>query len=176
MSLFKLVKDADSSSFIHIDNMQLKGRNQMMTNKGTLRQYFFVLSEDSINQISNEMKVNLDLREPTIIKRFSYNKYYEKKAIGQDARNAESFTLVPDFKDMTISEAKSWGIRNKVCVNVREKEGTIISQDIPAGRIASDVKGCINLEVKKEEKKDKEEPKEKDKDKPKEENKEKDEP
>lgn len=179
MSLFKLVKEADSSSFIHIDNMQLKGRDQMMTNKGNLRQYFYVLSEDSVSQISNEMKVNLGLKEPTIIKSFSYNTYYTKKATGLDAKNAEGFALVPDFKEMTISDAKAWGIRNKVCVNIREKEGTIISQDIVPGKIASDVKGCINLEVKKKDKdKDKDEDN-KSKEKPKEEikePKEKDEP
>lgn len=148
MSLFKLVKESDNKSFVNIDNMQLKGSDQMMKIKGNLKQYFFILSDDSVKQISDAMKVNLGLKEPVIIKKFSYNSYYTKKSIGQEARSAERFELVPDFTKMTIKEAKNWGINHKVCVNVREKTGDIKSQDIPEGKIVSDIKGCINLEVK----------------------------
>jgi len=76
---------------------------------------------DSLNAISNLMKVNLGLQEKELIKTFSFdaNEEYVNKITGQGIRTGETLKVMPNFVGLSVSEAEAWANKNNITL---EKE------------------------------------------------------
>jgi hypothetical protein len=93
------------------------------------------------------MKVNLGLKEPTIIKTFSFsvNETYEKKIIGKDTYSEAGIPLVPNFTTYTKATATTWGTKNGVSITFKTvdsneskyHDGQIINQSVPKNSLVS---------------------------------------
>jgi hypothetical protein len=101
----------------------------------------------SLNEVVDAMKVNLGLKNPTIIKDFSFsvNEVYEEKVIGKGTYNESAIALVPNFASYSRSTATSWGIKNGVDITFKTYEtseskysdGQIINQSVPRNSLVS---------------------------------------
>lgn len=93
---------------------------------------------DSFNAIVKEMKINLDLEKPEIIKTFNFsvNEIYKENTIGKGTFYQQDIEVVPNFKGKDLSVAQTWAINNGISLNVEYKDtneeinNTIISQSI----------------------------------------------
>lgn len=94
LSLYNVGKDviAKSRSGQNIDNiigmqrLYLSGKDAYIYDPGSgLRLYNFVLYDESLQEVTKAMKINLELQEPEMIKEFSFNidEEYEEKVIGK---------------------------------------------------------------------------------------------
>ena len=111
--------------------------------------------EESLNEIVKEMKINLGLEEPTIIKTcsFSINKKYVVPIIGKGTYNQSDIETVPNFKNKDISIAQDWANSKGITINIEYKDisegtnGTVLSQSIPASYIVSNISDNTSLTV-----------------------------
>ena len=108
---------------------------------------------DSLKDIINAMKINLELEKKEMIKTFSYsiNEEYEGNIIGKNKRSGSTLELVPDFTGKSLSTATSWASRNgikinSVTVNAGEQyfnsnfaTGLITNQNVHVGVLAKEV-------------------------------------
>ena len=101
--------------------------------------YNFVPYEESLQAVIDAMKVNLGLKEPKMIKEFSFdiNEPYEETIIGKMNKGTTGINLLPDFSGDTEAIVRSWGSRYGFTVAVKQvassrAKGTVISQSIPA--------------------------------------------
>lgn len=101
--------------------------------------YNFVPYEESLQAVIDAMKVNLGLKEPKMIKEFSFdiNEPYEETIIGKMNKGTTGINLLPDFSGDTEAIVRSWGSRYGFTVAVKQvassrPKGTVISQSIPA--------------------------------------------
>lgn len=95
----------------------------------------------SLDDVVTAMEVNLELKEPTIIKEFAFsiNEIYEEQIIGKGTYNKASIPLVPNFTEYTKETATSWGEKNGVSITFNTTEssdskyidGQIINQSVP---------------------------------------------
>ena len=158
LSFYNIAKDillknnsdnTDLSSLIGFERMYLSGYDQMIvdydgindTGSG-LALYNFVPYQGSIDDISNEMKINLGLRERTIEKSFDFdiNEEYEPNVIGKGYYTDYSLSLLPSFVGSDVSEVQSYcnsrGITltiNKVETNSKSLDGEVMTQSLPSG-------------------------------------------
>ena len=101
----------------------------------------------SLNEIVEAMKINLGLKNPTIIKTFSFsiNTPYVEPIIGNGVYNEARIQLVPDFTRYTKEQATNWGNSKGITINFntvesseeKYKEGQITYQSIPANSLLS---------------------------------------
>ena len=149
LSFYNIAKDIISKStntkfedLIGIEKLKLNGDGKRIYDKRTnLYLYNYVLYENSINEISNEMKINLGLIEPKLIKEFSFNidSNYKEKIIGdeidvdndkekimQGESNSKIVTL-PSLVGKDETEAKN--IVKNLGINVSIKYVISSSQD-----------------------------------------------
>ena len=139
----------DLSNLIGFERMYLSGYDQMIvdydgindTGSG-LSLYNFVPYRGSIEDISNAMKVNLGLKEETIIKSYDFdiNDEYEPRVIGKGNYSDYSLSLLPSFVGRDVSEVQSYcnsrGITltiNKVETNSKSLDGEVMTQSLPSG-------------------------------------------
>ncbi|MGM9849641.1 MAG: LCP family protein [Bacilli bacterium] len=158
LSFYNIAKDillkntsdtTDLSNLIGFERMYLSGYDQMIvdydgindTGSG-LSLYNFVPYRGSIEDISNAMKVNLGLKEETIIKSYDFdiNDEYEPRVIGKGNYSDYSLSLLPSFVGRDISEVQSYcnsrGITltiNKVETNSKSLDGEVMTQSLPSG-------------------------------------------
>jgi LCP family protein required for cell wall assembly len=140
---------SDLSNLIGFERMYLSGYDQTIVdydgrnNSGSgLALYNFVPYKGSIEDISEEMKINLGLIEQKINTKYEFdiNTPYEKKVIGKGYYSDYSVSLLPSFVGKDINEAKSYcnarGINvsiNTVTTNSKSLDGEIMSQSLPSG-------------------------------------------
>ena len=94
--------------------------------------------KDSFDKIVKEMKINLGLDEPEIIKTlsFSVNNPYKESIIGKGTYYQKDIEVVPNFKGKDLSVAQTWANNNGISLTVEyksttdEENNTIISQSI----------------------------------------------
>lgn len=88
------------NSFISIEKTELTGYSRTIDGAYTFQYY-----KDSINQINNLMKVNLEKTKPTLIKTFSFSAKspYEVKLIGTDVK-VTSDEKVSSIETNTVKE------------------------------------------------------------------------
>lgn len=158
LSFYNIAKDillkntndtTDLSNLIGFERMYLSGYDQMIvdydgindTGSG-LSLYNFVPYRGSIEDISNAMKVNLGLKEETIIKSYDFdiNDEYEPRVIGKGNYSDYSLSLLPSFVGKDVSEVQNYcnsrGITltiNKVETNSKSLDGEVMTQSLPSG-------------------------------------------
>jgi len=137
------------SSLIGFERMYLSGYDQIIVdydginNTGSgLELYNFVPYQGSINDISEEMKINLGLKEQTINTKYDFdiNEPYEKNIVGKGNYSDYGISLLPSFVGKDISNAQSYcnsrGINvtiNKVATNSKSLDGQVMTQSLPSG-------------------------------------------
>lgn len=101
----------------------------------------------SLDDVVEAMKINLGLKDPTIIKTFGFsaNEIYEETVIGKGTYNEPRIALVPDFTKYTKTTATAWGTKNNVELTFKTVEssnssyvdGQIINQSVPRNSLVS---------------------------------------
>jgi LCP family protein required for cell wall assembly len=159
LSLYNIGKDviaksSSSSSITDIIGMQrlyLSGKDAYIIDSLTgMNLYFYVLYNESLNDVIDAMKINLELKEPELIKEFSFDvdEEYTSTVIGQmdygttinytassstakvDNEEESSQVKVPNFVGLTYSEAKEKATSLNLYINASgDTEGKVISQD-----------------------------------------------
>jgi len=110
---------------------------------------------DSLNAIVNEMKVNLELKEPTLIKTFNFsiNNPYVLSVIGKGTFHQTDIETVPSFKNQDKSIAETWASVRNIKLNIVYEdvtEGTdnsVLKQSIPSSYLVSNIKSDTELTI-----------------------------
>ena len=99
----------------------------------------YILNEKSIESVSKEMRYNLNLEKPILVKEFSYSidEPYVSTKTGSEYTEPTYYSLLPDFSTYSQSQAKKWLESRGYTISFVTKEseydtGTIIGQSIPA--------------------------------------------
>jgi LCP family protein required for cell wall assembly len=144
----------ENDELISMDYLYLSGYDKMIYDtRSKMVLYNYIYYKGSLNDIVNAMKVNLDLKKPTLIKEFSFsiNDPYEKIVIGKKSYSEAQLQTVPDFTSNTKAYALSWGTKNNISIkfvveessNPSYKQDQIIKQSIPSGYLISSVNAAF---------------------------------
>jgi hypothetical protein len=78
--------------------------------------YAFFNYKGSLNDITDAMKITLDLKEAEMIKEFDFsiNKTYKRVVIGDHGYNETRQVVLPNFKTYTIQSARQWANNNNL--------------------------------------------------------------
>ncbi|MBP3920700.1 MAG: LCP family protein [Bacilli bacterium] len=148
-----LIKNTNNTSnlseLIGFERLYLSGYDQMIVDYDTINNtgsglmlYNFVPYQGSIKDISNAMKINLNLMQQQTIKEFAFNvnEPYEQRVIGKDYYNEGGVSILPSFVGRDLSEAQNYfnarGISitiNKVTTNSKSLDNQIMTQSLPSG-------------------------------------------
>lgn len=170
LSLYNIGKDiivksngGNVEDLLGIQRLYLSGADAYIYDAGSgLNLYNYVLADKSLEQVIEAMKVNLNLKEPQIIKDFSFNidKPYEETVIGKGTyavnTSKETSKIMPDFTGDTEAQARSYC--NKYKINVTFKytssgsgtNGTVVDQNYKKGYDLSKVNGITLTVLKKD--------------------------
>lgn len=143
-----MIFSGNSGSMINIQKTYLTGYDlTMYVNNLRSSVYTFQYYEQSLEEIKHALKVTLELEknEPVKTFNFSVNDTYEVPVIGKKYYTVKRQESIPNFKNKSIEDAKSWcearGI--EVFVNVTTSEdytnGTIINQSVRNGVLTTNV-------------------------------------
>lgn len=111
--------------------------------------------KDSYNAVVNAMNINLNKKQPTLQKEFSFSikNKYEETIIGKGLTSEVDLRLMPSLIGQTEEYAKTFGYNNGITINVNYVEGTygqingtIIGQNIPV-RTDLDYVNSITIDV-----------------------------
>ena len=88
--------------------------------------------KESYEKIVNEMKTNLGLIEPTLIKNFSFsiNNPYKVNIIGSGTFNQEDIKTVPNFVGKDVSIVQSWSNENSINIIIEYEENNIVGNNL----------------------------------------------
>ncbi len=107
----------------------------------------------SLEAIVDAMKINLELKEPELIKNFSFsvNDEYVSKAVGEGIRSGSVDTTLLNFTNSTVGYTQSWCSKNKLnCsfeyvdessqyYNSLYEEGMVVNQSVHDGALLSSI-------------------------------------
>ena len=88
--------------------------------------------KESFNEIVKEMKTNLGLIEPTLIKTFSFsiNNPYKEQIIGTGSFNQEDIKTIPNFVGKDVNIAQNWANENGISMIIEYEENNTIANNI----------------------------------------------
>lgn len=159
LSLYNIAKDILAKSgngesmddLISIQRLYLSGSDAYIYDpvyKQTL--YNFVLNKNSIAAITEAMKVNLDLANPSLEKDFYFaiNEPYEEVVIGKNVKASSSIVQLPNFIGKTESQARqtanSLGIKVTFqYVKSETGKGTVTKQNYPSGTDVDSISAVV---------------------------------
>lgn len=151
LSLYNIAKDIIVKSsgenldeLLSIQRLYLSGYDKYIYDTSTkLNLYNYVLYQGSISDISNAMKINLELAEPTLVKEFvfSIDEPYEEVVVGQGIYKVSSEEIegvLPYFVGDDETQARKAANRLGISISFIYKEvsngdNTVISQNYPVG-------------------------------------------
>lgn len=132
----------DNENVISFEKLQLSTYGKslydpLLNMNGMSMQIYY---KESFNQVVNEMKVNLGLKEPELITTFSFsiNNPYKETIIGKGIFNQADIQTVPYFRGKDISELQYWSNVNGIKLNITYQDTTeqannsIINQGVPS--------------------------------------------
>ena len=152
--------DANNGSMINVQRTYLTGYNLTMIVPNisrTFSVYTYQYYESSLNEITDALKVTLELKKPTTIKTFSFsaNKTYEQMVIGKSYSTSSKNEALPNFVGKTLDSAKEWCQARGITVttvdvlptdaayNSTYGDGYVVTQSVLKGTLASNVKSII---------------------------------
>ena len=160
LNLYNVGKDvllnANDGFPINIQKTYLTGYDlSMYVDNLRAKVYTFQYYEQSLAEIVSAMKVNLELESPEVIKTFNFsiNDEYEIPVIGKKYYTVQRNEVIPNFvkKQNVATYAQNWCEARNINVVVKYvtpesslydatlKEGTIVKQDVPAGKLTTTV-------------------------------------
>ncbi len=168
LSLYNIGKDIIVKSnnenvedLLGIQKLYLNGYDAYIYDQTTkLKLYNYVLYENSVNKVTDAMKVNLDKKKPTMVKKFSFDidTAYKEEVIGKNVSGGNSnIVYLPNFIGMTEASAKnkasSVGLNPiiKYATTGSGTNGTVIKQSHGAKSDVANVKNLTLTILKKEE-------------------------
>lgn len=108
--------------------------------------YTFQYYKQSLEDITEAMKVNLGLSKPTVVKTFSFdiNEEYTSPVIGKTNYNEPHRELMPNFIGKTKIDVEKWLMTREIEVEYIEESssrptGEIIKQSVVSGTLAETV-------------------------------------
>lgn len=136
----------NESSFINIQKTYLTGYDLNLYQNGS-NIYTFQYYDESLNEITNAMKENLEIKKPELIKNFSFstNKLYEIPIIGKTYSNIKKNETLPNFVGSNINYLNSWIENRNISIitnyemNNNCTENTILSQNVHNGTLVSSI-------------------------------------
>ena len=164
LSLYNIAKDIlvkssgqEMADLLSIQRLYLSGYDKYIYDPGSkLSLYNYVLYQGSITDVSNAMKINLGLTQPTMVKTFSFSidEPYEEAVIGKGSYSASSVDVdgvLPDFVGDDEAQARTTARRLGISLEFTYKEvkggdNTVISQSHPEGSKISSV-GKVTLTI-----------------------------
>ena len=151
---------------INLEKTYLTGYDLTMLIPGLGNVYTFQYYEESLTEIVNAMKVNLELKKPVMEKHFDFsvNYTYEVPVVGKEYSSVKRNEALPSFVNNTITYLENWASTRNIVVNRNyitdgmdgfdsTKDGIIISQNIEKGTLVSTI-DTLNVDVIKVEIKD----------------------
>ena len=110
--------------------------------------------KNSLEDIVEKMKINLEIKKPELIKAFDFdaNSPYVQKVAGEGLKNDVSVDRVIDFTNKSITEVEKWANSHNIKVdkkyvtegdsnyNVNVLNGLVGNQNIKAGTIITGIK------------------------------------
>ena len=153
-----------TEDLISMEKLYLDGYTKMIYDESfglNLSNYIYYNS--SLEAVSDAMKVNLELKEATMVKTFDFsiNETYEKNLIGQGEKdNTSNITTLPSFIGDSKSFVTSWANARNIKVSFitikkgdplykdSYSDGQVVSQSVPQGtelnRVSSITFGVIS--------------------------------
>lgn len=163
-------KNSNVSDLIGMQRLYISGQDAYIYEPSSgLNLYNFIPYQGSVDDVIKAMKINLELEEKEVIKKFSFNinEPYEETVIGKGVYT----TLTTDVKNSTLinligytkEEASSYANKNNIKVtfieeetnNTNYKNNQVINQSMPVGTDLQNVKTLtLTIAKIKEEKKE----------------------
>lgn len=136
-----LLESNNSDELITFEQLFLDGTGQTIYDEKTkLNLWNYILNKQSVEDVSKEMKINLELEKYEMDKEFNYSatSKYVKKMVGKGPyKTYTTYSLVPDLTKYTKTEAIAWANKNGLTIHFNEvlkqgyKPGKIIAQEYP---------------------------------------------
>ena len=156
-----LLKSKDTNGdFIRMQHLYLSGYDQMIYDEGMgLTLYNYIYYRGSLKDVVDAMKENLELKQTTPIKTFTYsmNEPYEEPIVGKGTyKIVDYIETVPDFIGSTKDKVLSWGNKKGVKINIETidsssssyKQDQVTSQSAPWGyRVARLSNNTLTIKV-----------------------------
>ncbi len=108
--------------------------------------YTFQYYRQSLEDIVNLMKVNLEIEKPTLIKTFSWdsNVPYEKHITGKTYYNEPRRELMPYFIGQSITAVEAWASERNIDLTVDTEDSSrpnreVLTQSEPAGKLVDSI-------------------------------------
>ena len=124
------------NEFISIQRTYITGYDLNIYGCGDTFQYY----EESLNEITKALRINLDLEEPKLIKtfEFSVNNIYEEEIIGKKYNSVKRKETLPNFVGKDINYLNDWNkSRNLNIITKKEQSNICIKNDILKQNIAA---------------------------------------
>lgn len=168
LSLYNLGKDiikksANKDEALSMQRLYLSGTDARIydysfaTNTGSkLNLYNYVAYEESKEAVINAMKENLELKEATPIKKFSFSikEEYKETIIGKNIGSTAKLTLMPNFIGLNVSKVQAFADENNINLNINYVNGTsgqfygqVLTQSVPASTDIDMLDSGRNLSV-----------------------------
>ena len=151
-------KKSENTEAINIERLYLSGYEQYIYDENMqLTLYNYIYYRGSRDDIKKEMKINLGLIDPELIKTFTYttDEEYEKPLIGRgNYKIVDYIETLPNFKNKSKTDVISWANKHNINVTFKEEEssiqeGLIINQNYPYGYRVKNIKNNLIITVSK---------------------------
>ena len=149
---------------INIEKTYLTGYDLTLLIPGLGNVYTFQYYEESLKEITNLMKINLELKKPELIKTFNFsvNYKYEIPIVGKQYYSVKRNEALPNFVGTSINYIKSWAESRNITITAnyitknmdgydKNKNNIIVSQNIKTGTLVSTINEIVVNVIKVEE-------------------------
>lgn len=166
LSLYNIGKDilvrakGNVDDLISMQRLYLNGKDADIYDNVLKRNlYNYVVYEKSLDAVTQAMKVNLGMIDPTIIKTFNFSidEPYEEEVVGRNLTGTSSIIKLPDFTDDSETQARATCAKLGISVTFKYittgtgTNNTVRSQNFVAGYDVSYVKSLVLTILRKEE-------------------------
>ncbi len=149
-----MIFGANSGSMINIQKTYLTGYDlTMYVNNLKSRVYTFQYYEQSLEEIKEALKINLEKIKPTPVKSFNFsvNEEYKIPVIGKKYYTVQRNETIPDFTDRSLSYVKNWCESRNITViptyvykgssgyDQNKPDETVIKQNVKRGMLVKDI-------------------------------------
>lgn len=149
-----MIFGANNGGMINIQKTYLTGYDlTMYVDNLRSRVYTFQYYEQSLEEIKDAMKINLEKKKPTITKTFNFsvNDEYKVPVIGKKYYTTQRNETIPDFTNKSLAYVKEWCSARNIAVyttwigpgasgySQTLLDNTVIKQDVKRGKLVKDV-------------------------------------
>ena len=149
----------DMEDLVGFQRLYLNGYDDYIYDSGMGKNlYEYILYENSVQAVSDAMKVNLELKKPLLAKEFTFDssEEYEEFVIGKNVKGSNATSKIPNLVGLTEKSAttkmKNLGI--EVVIRYISEDtgtnGTVLKQSVASGTSTSSVQEIILTVLKKD--------------------------